>query len=60
VNRLSQLDLNQGPIAKYFEHLAHDGTPNSKAILVKADQIADALSLDDELLDGLLVRLKLE
>jgi hypothetical protein len=32
----------------------------SRAILVGAGQIADALGLDDELLDGLLVRLGLD
>jgi glucose/arabinose dehydrogenase len=59
VNRLSRLDLNHGPIANYFEHLAHEGTPKAKAILVKAGQVADALSLDVELLDELLVGLNL-
>jgi hypothetical protein len=29
-------------------------------ILVQADQVADALELDDELLDGLVMRLGLE
>jgi hypothetical protein len=57
VNRLSHVDLNSGPVAKYLEHLADEGTAKAKAILVKADQVADALDLDDELLDGLLVRL---
>jgi hypothetical protein len=64
VNRLEHLDLNSidlnsGPIANYFQHLAHEGTTKSKAILVKADQVADAVGLDDELLDRLLVHLKL-
>jgi hypothetical protein len=52
--------LNSGPIAKYLEHLAHENTAKSRAILVKAAQISDALGLGDEMLDGLLVRLKLE
>jgi hypothetical protein len=60
VNRLAQIDLNHGPIANYFEHLAHENTAKSRAILVKADQIADSLGLDDELLDGMLVKLGLE
>ena len=60
VNRLAHLDLNHGPIATYFEHLAHENTAKSRAILVKADQVADALGLDDELLDGLLAKLGLE
>jgi hypothetical protein len=59
-NRLAHLDLNHGPIAKYFQHLAHENTAKSRAILVKADQVADALGLDDALLDSLMVRLKLE
>ncbi|MBI3837817.1 MAG: glycoside hydrolase family 25 protein [Planctomycetia bacterium] len=62
VNRLEHLDLNRvdlnhGPIAKYFEHLGHEGTPKTKAILVKADKVADALNLDDTLLDSLLAGL---
>jgi ELWxxDGT repeat protein len=62
VNRLAhvdlkRIDLNRGPIAKYFEHVAHENTAKSRAILVKADQAADALGLDDELLDTLLVKL---
>ena len=60
VNRLSHLDLNHGPIAKYFERLSHENTAKSRAILVKADQVADALDLDDTLLDSLLVKLGLE
>jgi hypothetical protein len=60
IHRLSHLDLNHGPIAKYFEHLAHENTAKSRAILVKADRVADALHLDDALLNSLLVRLKLE
>jgi hypothetical protein len=54
VNRLAHLDVIHGPIVKYFQHLAHENTAKSKAILVKADRVAEALNLDDELLDGLL------
>src|SRR4029077_8194226 len=57
VTRLSHVDLNSAPIAKYFEFLAQENTARDRAVLVKADQIADALNLDDELLDGLLVKL---
>jgi hypothetical protein len=60
VNRLAHLDLNHGPIADYFEHLAHENTARSRAILIKVDQVADALHLDDDLLDELLVGLGLE
>ena len=59
-SRLSSLDLNHGSIANYFEHLAHDATASAKTILSEADEVADALNLDDELLDGLLVKLVLE
>ena len=41
-------------------HLAHDATANAKTILSEVDQIADALHLDDELLDSLLVKMGLE
>ena len=51
------LDLNSGPIARFFTHLAEINTPTSRAILVAADQIADALGLDDSLLDSLLADL---
>jgi hypothetical protein len=53
------IDLNQGPVATFFELLAHENSAKSRAILVEADLIADAL-LDDDVLDGLLVGLGLE
>jgi hypothetical protein len=57
---VNRADPSRGPIVKYFQHLAHVDAPKAKAILVKADQVADGLNLDDELLDGLVARLKLE
>lgn len=45
---LDHLDLNNGPIAKYFEHLAHEGTPKATAIFIKADEVADASRLTRE------------
>jgi hypothetical protein len=51
-NRLGHVDLNHGPLAKYFEHLAHEGTEKAKSLLVEADQVAEELELDDELLDS--------
>jgi hypothetical protein len=57
VNRLAHVDLNHGPVAKYLEHLAHEGTAKAKMLLVKADEVADALNLDDELLDTLVAGL---
>jgi hypothetical protein len=44
------LELNHGPIAKYFEHSARENTARPRTILLKADRINDALGLDDELL----------
>ena len=60
VSRLGQLDLNDGPLAKYFEHLAHENTSQAASILIAADEVADSLGLDDHLLDALLARLQLE
>jgi hypothetical protein len=40
--------------------VAHEGTPKSKAVLVKADQLVEALGLDDEVLDGLVAKLGLD
>jgi hypothetical protein len=60
VNRLRHADLNHGLVTAYLQHLAHENTAKSRAILVKADQIADTMGLDDELLDELVVGLGLE
>jgi hypothetical protein len=60
VNQLTHLDLNQGPIARYFEHLANEDTSRSQSLLVKADRIADTLNRDDAWLDSLVVNLGLE
>jgi hypothetical protein len=54
------LDLNHGPLATYFEHLAHEDTAKSRAILVEGDQVPDALGLDEKVLDALLAKLGLE
>jgi hypothetical protein len=59
-SRLAHLDPNHGPIATFFQHLAHEGTPKAKAILGEADEVADALNRDDEVLDGVVVGLGLE
>jgi hypothetical protein len=53
-NRLSHVDLNHGPIAVYFQYLAQEDSAKSRAILVKADHVADGLGLDDSLLDSLI------
>jgi hypothetical protein len=53
-NRLGALDLNQGPLARFFEHLAAEDTPQARKILVTADELAGSLGLDDAWLDSLL------
>jgi hypothetical protein len=60
INRLPHLDLNHGPVAKYFEHLADEKATNAGDVLMTADRVADAMDLNDELLDSLLVKLGLE
>jgi hypothetical protein len=57
---LSSIDLNSGKIANFLEHLAEQDTPRARSLLVKADQVADALGLDDTLLDSILSDLGLE
>jgi hypothetical protein len=57
VNRLQKLDLNSGPIARYFEHLAQHNTPAAQKILLAADKVADRLGLDDSLLGMLVERI---
>ena len=41
--------------AKYFEHLAHENTTKAESILMEADQLAEELGLDEELLNSLVV-----
>jgi hypothetical protein len=59
VTRLSHLDLNHCPIANFLHPFANEATPKAQAILVKADQLADALGLDGEVIDGVMVVLDL-
>jgi hypothetical protein len=59
-NRLDSIDLNSGNPARLFQHLHDVNTPGSRKLLQKFDAVADALSLDDELLDSLLADLGLE
>jgi hypothetical protein len=54
---LNSIDLNHGPRAACFEHLAHESTAKAKRILTEADQLVETLGLDDELLDELLAGL---
>ena len=56
-NRIEQIDLNTGSPARLFQYLHDANTPRSRALLQKFDSVADALGLDDELLDSLLADL---
>ena len=58
--RLASVDLNSGVPARLFQHLHDANTPGPRALLQKFDAAADALGLDDELLDSLLADLGLE
>ena len=60
VNHLNHRDLNLDPIAHFFQHFAHEATPKGKANLVEADQVADEVGLDDELVEGLMGGMGLE
>ncbi len=57
---LKHVNLNSGMAATIFEALAAANTKVTRTILVEADKIADELSLDDALLDSILVDLGLE
>ena len=57
-NRVENLDLNSGSPARLFQYLHDVNSPRSRALLQKFDAVADALDLDDELLDELLADLK--
>ena len=59
VNRLESIDLNSGLPATVFHRLADQNTPSTRRLMVKADEVADSLGLDDELLDNLLADLGL-
>jgi hypothetical protein len=51
---LASVDLNSGPIAKLFTQLAESNSPRATAVLTKAHEVADALGLDDSLLESLI------
>ena len=60
VNRLTSAgDLNSGEIADYFRQLAAEDTADDRSILVEADQAAQELGLNDDVLEGLLADLGL-
>ena len=55
---LSSIDLNSGTPARLFQYLHDSNTRRSRALLQKFDAVADALGLDDELLELLIADLK--
>jgi len=55
---LGNLNLNTGPIAKYFEHLANEATDSAKQILDQVDDFADLFHIDDSLLTSLLSKIQ--
>ena len=60
VNRLTSAgDLNSGEIADYFRQLAAEDTADDRSLLVEADQAAQELGLNDDVLEGLLADLGL-
>ena len=50
--------VNEGKIADVFRHWAAVDSPVTRRLLERADAVADALGLDDELLDTLISGLK--
>jgi len=50
-NRIDRIDLDSGAPARLFQHLHDAKTLRSRALLQKFDVVADALGLDDELVD---------
>jgi hypothetical protein len=59
-NLIKAIDLNNGKIADFLQHLHDENTAFDRALLVKIDQVADKYGLDDHFLDSLLVDLGLE
>ncbi len=59
-SELTNVNLNSGATATIFEALATADTKLARSILVEADKVADELGLDGDLLDTLLVDLRLE
>ena len=52
--------MNSGSLARLFQYLHDANTSRSRALLEKFDAVADALGLDDTLLDLLLADMRLE
>jgi hypothetical protein len=58
--RLSEVDLNSSRVAAVFQHLADKDTPTAGKLVATADQIANSIGLNYELLDSFLADLGLE
>jgi hypothetical protein len=56
-SRLASVDLNSGPMAKLFTNLAQSNTAVSRSLLLAANEVTDALDLDDSLLESLIAGL---
>ncbi len=55
--RLATVNLNSGPVAKLFTALADANTPTTRSLLLAANEVTDALGLDDSLLEELIAGL---
>ena len=53
-SRLASVDLNSGRIAQLFTKLAEVNTPGTRSLLLAANEVTDALDLDDSLLESLI------
>jgi hypothetical protein len=58
-SRLGSVDLNTGKVADLFTKLAEVNTPGTRSILLAANQVTNALGLDDTLLESLIADLGL-
>jgi hypothetical protein len=56
-HRLESVDLNSGPAAKLFTALAEANTPTTRSLLLAANEVTNALDLDDSLLESLIAGL---
>jgi hypothetical protein len=56
-HRLQSVDLNSGPAAKLFTALAEANTPTTRSLLLAANEVTNALDLDDSLLESLIAGL---
>jgi hypothetical protein len=60
VNRIEEINCNSGIPANLFRHLGEVNSPRSRALLQNLDYVAEALGVDDELLESLLADLRVQ